>query len=397
MENGEWRMSVLFVHDIKFRKDKFNNLFTNRSYNNEVWERYLKLDDELNVIGKLEHTEYSKEYSEKNFNEFNKSRLNARIAPEKKIIQLFKFIRSEVLKNDYIIVRLPSLYGYIAIHYAKKYKKPYLLEVVGCTLDSLMNHSLKGKILAYPSFFIMKNSVKNSPFTIYVTEKYLQKKYPSNGITTNCSNVILSNVDTFILEDRIKSIEELRQGKKITLGTIGALDVRYKGQRYVIEAISKLNNMGLTNIEYRMLGQGNDNNLKSMAEKLGVSNSVFFDGTLPTQEVFGWLENIDIYIQPSATEGLPRGLIEAMSCGIPSIGSNVGGIPELLDEDSLIDNRGKNVTRIIEILKSYNLDKMKSNSLRNFAVAKRYQKEIIEERRNAFLLNFINEFKSINN
>ena len=38
----------------------------------------------------------------------------------------------------------------------------------------------------------------------------------------------------------------------------------------------------------------------------------------------------------SRTEGLPRALIEAMAAGLPCIGTRVGGIPELLDDEALV-------------------------------------------------------------
>jgi glycosyltransferase involved in cell wall biosynthesis len=39
---------------------------------------------------------------------------------------------------------------------------------------------------------------------------------------------------------------------------------------------------------------------------------------------------------PSRTEGLPRALVEAMARALPSVGSAVGGIPELLDESCVV-------------------------------------------------------------
>ena len=52
-------------------------------------------------------------------------------------------------------------------------------------------------------------------------------------------------------------------------------------------------------------------------------------------EMSQWLKQVDVYVQPSFTEGFPFSVIEAMSFAIPCIGSNVGGIPELVNEDYL--------------------------------------------------------------
>ena len=48
------------------------------------------------------------------------------------------------------------------------------------------------------------------------------------------------------------------------------------------------------------------------------------------------LDKADLFLMPSRSEGLPRALIEAMARGLPCIGSNIGGIPELLPQDAMV-------------------------------------------------------------
>ena len=40
---------------------------------------------------------------------------------------------------------------------------------------------------------------------------------------------------------------------------------------------------------------------------------------------------VDIYVTPSLEENLPNTIMEAMACGVPCVGFNVGGIPEMID------------------------------------------------------------------
>ena len=40
---------------------------------------------------------------------------------------------------------------------------------------------------------------------------------------------------------------------------------------------------------------------------------------------------VDLYAIPSLQDNLPNTVVEAMACGVPCIGFNVGGIPEMID------------------------------------------------------------------
>jgi glycosyltransferase involved in cell wall biosynthesis len=40
---------------------------------------------------------------------------------------------------------------------------------------------------------------------------------------------------------------------------------------------------------------------------------------------------VDLYVTPSLQDNLPNTIVEAMACGIPCVGFNVGGIPQMID------------------------------------------------------------------
>src|SRR5699024_742855 len=132
---------------------------------------------------------------------------------------------------------------------------------------------------------------------------------------------------------RLEKISRMKKNEKIVIGTTAALDVRFKGQQYIIKALSELKKQGATNFEYQLVGSGSASYLESVAKKYNISNQVKILGSMTHEDVFDWLENIDIYTQPSRQEGLPRALIEAMSRGLPSFGARTAGIPELLEDD----------------------------------------------------------------
>jgi L-malate glycosyltransferase len=72
--------------------------------------------------------------------------------------------------------------------------------------------------------------------------------------------------------------------------------------------------------------------LESKAEKLGISEIVHFTGV--QEDVKPWLAASDIFVLPSKSEGMPGVLIEAGLMGLPSVAYDVGGVKEVLGENS---------------------------------------------------------------
>lgn len=168
----------------------------------------------------------------------------------------------------------------------------------------------------------------------------------------------------------------------ITIGTASAIDVPYKGQAYVMEAMSILKKEGYK-FKYQIVGGGSSAYLANKAKEFGVTDDVAFIGSLPHIKVFDWLDNLDMYIQPSDQEGLPRALIEAMSRACPAIGSTTAGIPELLDDEAIF--RRKKVADLVKVLR---LMSDKEHFVRhanlNYNTALKYQRDVIYQRRNDF-------------
>lgn len=379
---------MLFIHGHQFLRYN-KKYYTSGSLNNKLFERYMVLFGDVTVFA-----------NQKDANKIDLKHINEKSLVDNvnlvlmhnknnifKIFKNRKKVKSAVLNNDYVVIRMPSFYGVLAIYYAEKQNKKYLIELVGCPWDSLWNHSIKGKIIAPLMWFITKLSLKDAPYVLYVTSEFLQKRYPTKGINLGCSDVALPSLNEKILEQRIYKIKNMDSKKPIIIGTIGAVNVIYKGQKYIIEAISKLNNEGY-NFEYHLVGGGDKSFLESVAKEYDILDKVKFHGSLPHEEIFNWLDTIDIYIQPSMTEGLPRALIEAMSRGCPSIGSNVGGIPELISSDFIFKSKDINdlAKKLIKILNG----NMLREARENFNKSKEFESSVLNKKRNEFYLNYKN-------
>jgi len=159
-----------------------------------------------------------------------------------------------------------------------------------------------------------------------------------------------------------------------------------KGHIYLVRAFKKVLQVGGGTVELHMVGDGPERaRLEAEAEHLGIGNCVYFHGYIKRgPELFSLLDEAHLYVIPSLTEGMGRGLIEALARGLPCLGSSVGGIPEYLDSDSLFAARDPEAIakRIIPLLK--NPEKLAKMSLRNFEFSKAFWPEALEAVKNEF-------------
>lgn len=292
---------------------------------------------------------------------------------------------------DMLVCHVPSGNSRHAIKYAKKNNKPYLEVVVGCAWDALWNYDWRGKCIAIPYYLNLRKIVRKAPFALYVTEHFLQKRYPCDGETEHASNVCIEKVSDSVLANRIKRIDSYTKDTPLKIMTTAAVSVRYKGQEYVIRALSKLNKELGFNYHYYMVGAGDQSFLRGVAKEVGVEEFVHFIGPLPHDKVTEMLDDMDLYIQPSKQEGLPRALIEGMSRALPAVGTRVAGIPELLGDDYLV--KKGSVDDIIEVLSTkMNKECMKEQARVNYAKASEYTLDIINARRQAFFDKFVHHY-----
>ena len=234
---------------------------------------------------------------------------------------------------DMAIIRMPSVIGNIACDICRKKNIKYKIEMVACPWGGYSNHKNKyGKVIAPIMFLRTRYNLKKAKEVLYVTEKFLQRRYPTKGKETSCSDVVLGKIDKEVLEIRKAKIDKKDENSIIKLFTIGSLDLKYKGQEYVIKALGKLKKEGINNFKYYLIGNGSYEYLKKIAIKNNVKDEVIFLGTIQHKEIFEKIDEMDIYIQSSLIEGLPRAILEAMSRACPAIGTNAGGMQELINE-----------------------------------------------------------------
>lgn len=281
---------------------------------------------------------------------------------------------------DLCVAHVPSFLGETVARIARKYHKPCLNVVVGCAWDAYWNYSRVGKLMAPFRYLSLRRVQAEAEFSIYVTNEFLQHRYPTKGQSVGCSNVNITTGDESALWKRLERISNRQE--TLRMATLAAVDVPYKGQKYAIRAIAELRRRGI-DIEYHLVGSGDDYFLRSLARRCGVADRVVFHGLMPHGQVLPFLDKMDLYIQPSKQEGLPRALIEAMSRGCLSLGSQTAGIPELLDKRYVF--RKGNVGDIVRILSKVDKNALKEQACCNFEMAKQYDRNVLDRRRCEFM------------
>lgn len=289
-------------------------------------------------------------------------------------------IKDKIIDCDLTVIRCPSIIAYAAARVAKKNNKKVLAESMCDGWEPYWYHGVTGKIIAPYMHFNMKKYVKNADYAIYVTEQYLQNRYPCLNKNINASNVMIEKLDENVLNRRINKIENMDKNN-IKIMTTADVDVISKGHRFVISAMKELKEKQI-NITYYLAGAGDQSIILKQAKKLGVDDSIVFLGRLSMEDVFKYLDFIDIYVHPSLQEGLPRAIIEAMSRACPCIGANTAGIPELLDE-SCVFNKASSKAIVVSITTILNSD-MKKMALNNFNHCSNYLNEKICKKRNGY-------------
>lgn len=308
-----------------------------------------------------------------------------------------KILRDKIDEVDLVIAYVPSLNAEIAACLSHKSEKPYLAIMIACVWDGLWNKDWKRKFAACYRYLSNRMVMRKADYTLYVTGRFLQRRYPSSSrISAGISDVVLQPIRESVLQQRLKRIGDMEIDGIIHIATTAALNISYKGQRFVIRALKRLKDIGYDNYRYYLIGGGDEMKLRNLSERLGVEDQVVFVGKVSHPEVFRMLEEMDVYLHPSLQEGLPRSVVEAMSLGLPCIGAKTGGIPELLEGKMLVrrKNVGDIVARLLE-LRDKNL--MMEQACRNVETAGMYECVALDDRRRRYYDSILDDLKRSGN
>lgn len=138
----------------------------------------------------------------------------------------------------------------------------------------------------------------------------------------------------------------------IIIGTLAELH-KNKGLNFAIEGLAQLKKQTTTPFAFIVLGEGEERDaLQKQITEAGLDEQVLLAGYKERGSEL--LLAFDIFLLPSITEAFPYAILEAGKAGLPIVASNVGGIPEIIDDMNsgiLIHSRnGGEITRALKFL-----------------------------------------------
>lgn len=268
----------------------------------------------------------------------------------RKFFQVRRLIRCSVT-DEYAVYggRFPGVIGAITVGAGKSIGAKTFAHVVGDPYDLLKSGvgGWLGAKAAIVARFLMVHQISRVDGAIYVSEKTLQDRYP---VAPGAAALVRSGVflDGETLAAHAK-VPDSRRGTT-TLVAVGTHDQMYKGHDLLLRAVARLTASGV-NVRLGLVGGGSKHEiLVQLARELRIEKHVRFYGHVETpRQVREILDGADLFAMPSRTEGVPRALIEAMARGLPCIGSDIGGIPELLPSECLFTSGSvEELTSLIE-------------------------------------------------
>ncbi len=246
-------------------------------------------------------------------------------------------IRKAVKSSDILFLQTISMIGFLAIKYARLYKKPIIVYKHALEWElvpSAVNKPFLSKFLN----FLVKFSVKgiyNNCDLIITPSKSIAEKLSWYGIKTK-KEIIPVGVDSNVfIPAKNKAIAKESIGlnpKKLVIGFHGRLTYE-KGIKVLVRVYRQLLRK-YKNLQLILLGDGLDE-VRDFSLRKGV---IVISGR---QKVVPYLQAMDIYCMPSLTETSCLSLIEAMSCGLPVVSTKAGLIPDYLthDKNGLLTNK----------------------------------------------------------
>jgi glycosyltransferase involved in cell wall biosynthesis len=243
-------------------------------------------------------------------------------------IRLITYFRSS--KVDII-----HLHGYLAIFYGILAAVMSGIPVRVITLHASSTHGNHNKKLTklnfylWLAYFLMK---KSTAYAIAVSRETYDRHLTEKKISKERMRVIHNGIAIEEYQSCDSGVAKRDLGVKDTdfvVGIVGRIDEN-KGHIYFIRTAQSILEKR-KDVHFLIVGNGPlENELKAFCRENDLEEYIHFLGF--QDNILAYLSLMDILVIASSSEGIPYTLLESMGKGVPVVATNVGGIPEVIQD-----------------------------------------------------------------
>jgi glycosyltransferase involved in cell wall biosynthesis len=220
--------------------------------------------------------------------------------------------------------------------------------------------------------YFAKKAIQKSCFNLVVSNDKV-RQFAANGFMyefTNIGNLINRN---FFYKQKLK-----KESKFIKIITVGAFHP-IKDQKTILKALDIIDKKSDVKIQFTWIGYNgwglnNDDQVQLLFNQFDFENIVIeLIPLLDRKSICEYLQNSDLFVFSSISEGMPVSVLEALGCGIPVFTSNCGGVDEIIDDSNGKIFQIKDFEKLSELISefidgkfSYNNSEISAKILSNF-------------------------------
>ena len=381
-------MKVIITLEHRFDRTPDGRVWTQTTFPYSFWLRYLKVFDRVSVVSRVRDVpSVPADWQLADGDRVSFAAVPNYLGPWQYLLkasQIKQAAKNAIGDSDAIILRVPSRLANLMKPRLLRNNHPFAVEVVADPYDAFAPGSIDHPLRPLFRWLFsrdLRDDCAKAFAAIYVTKFALQQRYPCPNLSIGVSDVVLPDRSIIAMPRPL----EPRLDRPVMLVFIGTMSQLYKAPDILIKAVAVCVRAGL-DLKLSMLGDGQYRaQLQDLAAAENIQERVSFLGQLASGDaVQSQLDRSDLFVLPSYQEGLPRAMVEAMARALPCIGSNVGGVPELLPPEDLVEPGDVDALaqKIREIVT--NPARMAQMSTRNLAKAQEYRDAVLEEQRTDF-------------
>lgn len=258
------------------------------------------------------------------------------------IVKAWKAVKKLARENRYDICQVffgvPS--GVLGIRLKRKYRLPYVIRFGGGDIKGFQERF--DKVFFFISPFVKK--IWGAADALVANSKGL-KELAEQFDARKAIEVIPNGVNV----ENFYPAEQASESASFRILFVSRL-LKRKGLQHIIPGLMDLKKACAKDVSLTIVGDGPyREELERLVNQNGCRKLVSFEGQKEKSELLPYYQNADVLILPSAKEGMPNVVLEAMACGLPIIMTPCQGSEELIHENGYVCAAEKFNERLCEL------------------------------------------------